>query len=100
MAEQKICTQCGYIGKYKKKAKGSFITECGVWFLGLLTSLFFGVVGVIVLLFALLYSLWRLVAGSYYICPSCKNKDCMIPTSTPRGQQLAEEFRKINEHKN
>ena len=90
----KVCTQCGYVGSQKKRAHGSFFMECCVWFLGLICCAFFGFFGAIVLFFALLYSLWRLVAGSDKICPSCQNKDCMIPVTSPRGQELLAQRKK------
>jgi hypothetical protein len=72
----KICSQCGQVGKEKLHIKGSFALEILLW-------LFFIVPG-------LIYSLWRM-STKRKACPSCSGN--MIPLNSPVGQRLARDFR-------
>lgn len=88
--KNKICERCGYIGKPKKKLPGSMMGEIVLWTLGLVT-LAFGI-GAIILIIALIYSLYRLVGARSVVCPKCDNKDCFIPVDSAAGKQLLKKF--------
>ncbi len=76
MANQMICTNCGFNGRPVKMIKGSFLIELILW-------ICFLIPGVI-------YTIWRLTT-TCRACPKC-NAPSMIPLDTPRGKQLAKEF--------
>lgn len=73
-----ICSNCGYKGVVKKKAKGSFGMEIVLWCLFLVPGL--------------IYSFWRITNKAFF-CPGCNTADSMIPITTPRGQRLAAELK-------
>jgi ribosomal protein S27AE len=79
-SNQFVCTTCGYVGKRKKVAKGSFLLELFLW-------LFFILPGVI-------YSVYRL-STKQKVCPKCGNAT-MIPTDTPAGRKLTSNESKDN----
>lgn len=56
---------------------------------------FLTVTGIILLIAALIYSIWRTKAGKF-ICPECKNVG-MIPLDSPMGQKIYQELYKDNE---
>ena len=89
--KEKICRNCGFIGKEKKKVRGSLSMELSLWIIGLIL-LMFPPLGALILIFALFYSLYRLVAPRLVICPSCKTENCMIPLDSPIGKKLSQEF--------
>ena len=70
------CESCGYVGsaKVKNRVNG---------FIAIILLLFFIIPGVI-------YILWGLNA-TFNICPKCNN-DKVIPTNTPKGKKLKEEY--------
>lgn len=72
MANEFLCTACGYAGKRKKMVKGSIGIELVLW-------LFFLIPG-------LIYSLWRL-SNVYYICPSCQAQN-IIPVTSPLAKKF------------
>lgn len=74
--KQKICTNCGYLGKPKKLARGSILIEIILWS-------FFIIPGII-------YSIWREVS-KYDVCPQC-GKDSMIPIDSPVGEKMFKEL--------
>jgi len=63
------CPRCEYQGKRKRKVKGSFIVELGLWLLILPALLLLPVAG-LVLIVALIYSIWRMMTA-HYVCPEC-----------------------------
>lgn len=77
-AGRSICGNCGSIGTPKKTAPGSFLVELALW-------LCFLVPGII-------YSLWR-VSTKQPACRSCGALHSMVPLHSPRGRQLAAEFK-------
>lgn len=84
-----VCAQCGSGGKPKRKAKGSFAVEIALWVVGFAT-LIFGV-GFIVVIGALIYSVWRMFGGKTMVCRSCGSAD-LVPGESPRGRELLERF--------
>jgi len=86
MAE-KICSQCGNVGKPKKETKGSILTELVLW-------LFFIIPG-------LCYSIWRL-SSKHEVCRYCGNES-LVPLDSPVGKKLLEEHKtpvSSEEHRN
>ena len=75
-----ICSNCHYEGQPKTVVKGSFLIEVILW-------LFFIIPG-------LIYSVWRLTT-KYKACPKCSASN-MIPTDTPRGQELQRDSNRKN----
>lgn len=73
---KRVCPNCGYVGKPKKKTKGSFWIEVILW-------LMFIVPGI-------LYSVWR-ISSREKVCPKCGNPH-MIPLDSPRGRKVLEEL--------
>ena len=71
-----ICTNCGYRGGAKRITKGGILMEIVLWLMLLLPGL--------------IYSIWRL-ASRYKGCPQCGAGN-MIPTNSPKGQQLIEQL--------
>lgn len=95
----KICKDCGHIGKAKKKTCGTFGNEVSLWVLGILFLLIFSPLGMIIMAVAVLYSLWRMFAPCDKVCPQCSHKDTMIPLDSPVGEQMAKQFSKKEEEK-
>lgn len=75
MANQFVCTTCGYVGSPKRITKGSILYEIILWLLFIVPGL--------------IYTIWRLTTV-YDACPKCKNAS-MIPVDTPIGQKLVRE---------
>ena len=75
--DELICTACGYVGTPKKLMKGSIAVEFLLWLLLIIPGL--------------IYTTWR-SSSQYKACPKCKGTS-MIPTDTPVGQKLLNEFR-------
>ena len=69
-----VCALCGYLGRPKLEAKGSFAVELVLWLLFCAPGL--------------IYSIWR-VSGRRKICPKCSAQS-IIPASSPRGRQLVD----------
>ncbi|MBP5404001.1 MAG: hypothetical protein J6Y17_02800 [Elusimicrobiaceae bacterium] len=90
--KEKICKNCGRVGKEKKQVRGTLSMELSLWILGLIL-LIIPPLGGLILIFALFYSLYRLVAPKAVICPSCKLENSMIPMDSPMGQKLLQEFK-------
>ncbi len=84
-----VCTACGSVGYPKKAVKGSSIIELAFWVFaiaGLLTLSFPGpLLGFILLIFAISYSLWRIVS-KYHACRKC-GQATVIPVDTPMGRK-------------
>lgn len=83
MARMEVCTMCGYAGSSVLSSKGSFLMEVGVWLLCFFAVAFAGLVALLV---ALGYSIYRLVSREK-VCPSC-GKPAMIPATSPRGKKV------------
>lgn len=85
-----VCTACGSVGYPKKAVKGSSIIELAFWVFaiaGLLTLSFPGpLLGFILLIFAISYSLWRIVS-KYHACRKC-GQATVIPVDTPMGRKI------------
>jgi len=73
---QKICAQCGCVGKGKSFTSGSLAIEVLLW-------LFFCFPG-------LIYSVWR-IATRRIVCAACE-ADQLVPVNTPRGRELINRF--------
>ena len=89
-----ICSSCGYVGKKKKKVKGSFWSELGLWILSIL-MLIAGIVlpllflfGAILIVVAFLYSVYRCFFAGTEVCPKCGAEKSMIPLDSPMGKEL------------
>jgi len=80
-----FCCNCGVIGWPKKITKGSFIIEIGFWFFGLLSLVLFLPLGLLLLLAAFVYSIWRM-ASRFKGCSMCKSRN-IVPVSSPVAQQ-------------
>jgi len=72
MASQRICTQCGSVGRTKTVTKGSIFIELILWLCLL-------VPGVI-------YSLWRLTTR-HEACGKC-GSSTLVPVDSPHGQMM------------
>jgi hypothetical protein len=70
----RVCVNCGYVGRPKQFTKGNIGTEILLW-------LFFLVPG-------LLYSLWR-ISSRYAGCPKCGAPN-MIPPDSPLAKKLSQ----------
>lgn len=92
MARGWVCKACGHKGSPKKVARGMFIIEVSLWFFGLAT-LIFGI-GVVILIIALIYSLWRM-GRRQTVCASCRSAE-VIPAASPMGRQLVAQLRAAN----
>jgi len=77
MANEMVCTNCGFKGKPKLMTKGSILIEIVLW-------LFFIVPG-------LIYSIWR-HTSRFKGCPKCEAIN-MIPVDSPVAQRLLNEGR-------
>lgn len=77
MANEQICTNCGFKGSPKKNTKGSIAIELVMW-------LAFVIPG-------LIYSIWRMTT-KFYACPKCGATN-MVALDSPRGKKLIEEFK-------
>jgi ssDNA-binding Zn-finger/Zn-ribbon topoisomerase 1 len=84
-----ICAACGAPDAVKRQAKGSFGLELTLWLIGLVT-IPFGI-GVIILIVALIYSLWRMFAGRSRVCSSCGSSS-LIRADSPRGRAMLKEL--------
>jgi hypothetical protein len=85
MAE-KICTQCGYLGK--EIGKSSFLGELCVWVLFVFLAFFF----LPLILVPIIYTLFRFFGGGRKgHCPSCKSST-MVPLNSPIGKKLYNEY--------
>jgi len=76
MANEQICTNCGFKGKPKKNTKGSIAIEIVLWLAFIIPGL--------------IYSIWRMTT-KYYACPKCSATN-MVALDSPRGKKLIEEF--------
>jgi uncharacterized Zn finger protein (UPF0148 family) len=81
---QSVCLACGSLSAPKKTTQGSGAMETGLWLVGLVTLPFLGL-GAIILVIALIYSLWRFCSRRILKCPKCLS-DQVIPADTPRGR--------------
>lgn len=84
MASKLVCVQCERVGNSKRITPGSLGLEVVLW-LGGFALLPVGI-GVLVLIGALAYSIWRL-AAKYDGCPSCGARS-MVPADSPAGQRI------------
>ena len=71
----KVCTNCGFIGKPKMKTKGSIFLEILLWMLFLLPGL--------------IYSVWRM-STKQKVCPKCEAPN-MVPEDSPAGQKIIQD---------
>lgn len=69
---EKICKTCGFVGKAKKRTKGSIFIEIILW-------ICFLIPGVI-------YSIWRLTTRAE-VCSKCGSTE-LIPIDSPIGKEL------------
>lgn len=74
-AAKKICPECGHMGNEVRFTKGSFGIELLLWLCGIVPGL--------------IYSVWRL-STKRNGCSQCKGN--MIPTTSPRGKALLEQY--------
>jgi predicted RNA-binding Zn-ribbon protein involved in translation (DUF1610 family) len=79
-----VCLKCGYVGYQKQYMKGAFAMEVLLWGIGLIGLLI--IIGIFVLVFALGYSLWRLV-NRYVGCPACGEAG-MISVNSPVARKF------------
>jgi hypothetical protein len=77
MRGDKICRNCGYLGRQKTRVKGNMGTEIFLYFLMILPGLF--------------YSIWRLSTKAK-VCPKCNATETMLPLDTPAGRELYAHF--------
>jgi hypothetical protein len=68
----KVCKQCGTVGKPKSYTPGSILIEIVLWLCFLVPGL--------------LYSLWRL-SRRRSVCSACGSPD-LVPLNSPIGRQL------------
>lgn len=89
-----ICSSCGHVGKKKRKVKGSFWSELSIWILSffiLSAGIAFPplfMLGLILLLIAFIYSVYRCFFATTQTCPKCGGEKTMIPIDSPIGRQL------------
>ena len=76
MAKEIICRNCGTLGTPKSRTPGNFGIELLLWLLFILPGV--------------IYSVWRL-ASIHKACRKCGSKE-LVPTDTPAGRQLLEQF--------
>lgn len=83
-----LCLACGTFMDPKKRAKGSFGLELTLWIVGLLAcaSIIFIHFGGIILIFAFVYSLYRVFSGRNHTCSSCGSAQ-IIPATSPKGRE-------------
>lgn len=79
---KKICRNCGYYGSPRKTS--SFLTELAMWILFGLLSFFL----IWLIIIPILYTLYRFISGTKFICPSCKAQDTMVSIDSPIGKDL------------
>ena len=83
-----LCAACGST-RIKRQVKGSFGIELALWLIGFLT-LIFGI-GFIILIIALIYSLWRMFSARVKVCAGCGSTS-IIQADSPMGRRLVEEL--------
>jgi hypothetical protein len=76
MSKEKICADCGTVGKGKTVTRGSFLIEIILW-------LCFIVPG-------LIYTVWRLTTRGK-ACSACGGTK-LLPLDTPGGKSIAAKF--------
>lgn len=86
-ARERICPHCGTTDVPKRRARGSAAIDLFLWIAALVAA-FSGYA--ILILVALLHSLWRL-ATRYDACRSC-NQAGPIRLKSPRGRELLEKY--------
>ncbi len=85
-ALDRVCTNCGYIGRPVLVTKGSLANELVIW----VVCVFFAVVfSAWLILPAIGYSVWRL-ASRYRACPQCEAQN-MIPSTAPAARKFLEQ---------
>ena len=75
---KKLCKNCGFTGKMKKKSKGSIWIELVLWVIGILF--------LVLLRVAFGYSLYRFLI-KYEVCPKCKNTN-IISLNSPVAREM------------
>ena len=80
----RICPTCGHTGTGRVVNKGHFLIELAIWLTAL--NYFFFVAPVII---AIAFSIWR---RSYRNCHCYECGGLMIPTSSPRGKTLLNQY--------
>lgn len=85
---QSICGVCGSLMKPRKVTNGSGAVEFGLWAGGVVLTLSVVLthIGIILLLVALLYSLWRFFSRRNKVCSKCGSPQ-IFPADTPRGRE-------------
>jgi hypothetical protein len=83
-----LCAVCGSLTKPRKVTKGSGGAELGLWAAGIILtlSIFMMHIGLILLVIALFYSLWRFLSGKMKVCSKCGSPQ-IFPADTPRGRE-------------
>lgn len=84
-----VCTNCGHVGIARRITPGSILIELCLWGTGLLTIIFG--IGLLILVAALVYSLWR-ISARYYACAACLGRN-LVPDNTPAGRRIIEQNR-------
>lgn len=84
-----FCPRCGHAGPPKWRSPGSGKMEFEIYLVAVLLLLFFGL-GLIVLFWALGYSVWR-IAMRGNSCERCQAYD-LIPVDSPRALAMQREF--------
>jgi hypothetical protein len=84
MLNQSVCLACGSLSDPKKVTQGSGAMETGLWIIGVVSLPMMGI-GVLILIAALIYSLWRFGSKRLMKCRRC-GSDEVIPADTPRGR--------------
>lgn len=79
-----VCVTCASLGLPVRKTPGSLGLEIALWLLGIVTLPI--LIGGLILLGALAYSIWRL-AGRYDACPRCGGRQ-MVPRDSPVGTEI------------
>jgi len=80
MAEEFVCSSCGYKGNPQARTKGNILIEIILW--------------LFVIIPGLIYSIWRLTSKQK-VCPRC-SQDAMIPVNSPMGQKILSETKKYD----
>lgn len=83
-----LCSMCGSLMRPRKVVKGSGATEAVLWITAILLtiSIFASAIGVIGLIVAFAYSLWRFFGHRTKVCSACGSPE-IYPANTPRGRE-------------
>jgi len=87
LQDKALCVRCGTTGYAKKYMSGSFIIELFLVIAGVFGLLLFIIPGLMLIGFALLYSMWRITTKKW-VCGACGASD-LIPPDSPVAVRLA-----------